>query len=135
MIIGIVRREGAEVRAEMLPVSLPPEALLPLVPAEVRPTAVLRFSAPCASKSCAHFDEGTCRLASRIATRLPELPGPLRPCAIRPTCKWFRQERAAACRRCAHVVTEPYAATPLMEAVATPAQSRNKEPPSHDRPT
>ena len=118
--IGVVRKEDSGSRVQLLPTSVAPERLLHLIPSDVRPTEVLRFSAPCAEGACSHFDDGSCLLASRIATRLPEGTHSLQPCAIRSTCRWFHQERAAACRRCPQVVTEPFLATPLMEDVARP---------------
>lgn len=124
-IIGVVRRdgdgEGAEARVRTLPRSLPVESLIHLVPAELRPTEVLRFGAPCAGGDCAHFDGAACGLARRIVARLPVVVDTLRPCTIRSTCRWFHQERGAACRRCPQVVTEPYESTALMAEVAEPS--------------
>lgn len=121
-IIGVVHREGAAYRVELLRDSVPSELLIGLVPPEVRPTELLRFAGPCAESACAHFREDECQLAKRIVSRLPEATDHLRPCAIRPTCRWFRQERAAACRRCPLVITEPYNATDLMREVAVPTK-------------
>jgi hypothetical protein len=121
-IIGVVHREGAACHVELLRNSVPSDLLIGLVPAKVRPTELLRFAAPCAESMCAHFHEDECKLAKRIVSRLPEATDHLRPCAIRPTCRWFRQEGAAACRRCPLVITEPYNATGLMREVAVPSK-------------
>jgi hypothetical protein len=123
-IIGVVRRDGdgADVRVQTLARSLPVESLIHLVPAELRPTEVLRFGAPCAGDACAHFDGASCQLASRIVARLPVVVDALKPCTIRATCRWFHQERGAACRRCPQVVTEPYGSTELMAEVAEPSR-------------
>ena len=39
-------------------------------------------------------------------------------CAIRPTCRWFRQEGPAACFRCPQVVTDSRTASDLQREVA-----------------
>jgi hypothetical protein len=119
-IIGIVRGKSGATLVEPLPRAVPLSALIDLIPVEVRPTEVLRFAAPCAEQSCLHFDRGNCQLAKRIISSLPEVSDRLQPCAIRPTCRWFHQERSAACRRCPQVITEPYTTTELMREVARP---------------
>jgi hypothetical protein len=118
MIIGVVRGTDGAVSAEMLPVPLPIRPLIDLVPEDVRPTEVLRFAAPCMEGRCQHFRDGTCTLATRIIARLPAVSDRLRRCAIRPSCRWWRQEGAVACQRCPRVITEPYAASDLMREVA-----------------
>jgi hypothetical protein len=120
VLFGVVRRQGDEARVETAARPLPADRLLPLVPPEVRPTEVFRFAAPCAGDACAHFDGRDCRLAMRIVARLPAVVRTLKPCSIRPTCRWFAQEGAAACFRCPQVVTEPYSASELMAEVAQP---------------
>lgn len=72
------------------------------------PTRVFRFAAPCAGDSCQHFDGTSCRLARRIVERMPEAVTSPPVCALRPACRWWRQEGEAACRRCPMVVTESY---------------------------
>ncbi len=119
-IIGIVRGPTGATTVEPLPRSVPISALIDLIPASVRPTEVLRFAAPCAEQSCRHFDLGTCLLAKRIVSSLPKVSDRLGLCAIRPTCRWFRQEGSAACRRCPQVITEPYMTTELIREVAQP---------------
>jgi hypothetical protein len=124
-IIGIVRREKGEAAVEPLPHALPLGALIDLVPATLRPTEVLRFSAPCAENACAHYHSGTCQLAKRIVSELPAVSNRLKPCAIRPTCRWFGQEGPAACHRCSQIITEPYTTTESMRKIAQPVKIGN----------
>lgn len=123
-VIGVLAQEkdSDTARVRLLPVAVPANQLIDLVVAPVRPTEVLRFASPCVGDACKHFDEGKCQLARRIVAELPEVTETLRPCAIRSSCRWFQQERAAACRRCPQVITEPYAASELMQQVATPVE-------------
>jgi hypothetical protein len=88
------------------------------------PTRRFRFAAPCAGDACQHFDGSSCRLAARIVERLPEAVAALPVCALRPACRWWRQEGEAACRRCPMVVTESYgeiAGSDELAAAADPA--------------
>ena len=88
------------------------------------PTRLFRFAAPCAGHACQHFDGSSCRLAQRIVERLPEAVTALPVCALRPACRWWRQEGEAACRRCPMVVTESYgeiAGSDELAAAADPA--------------
>ncbi len=66
---------------------------------------VLRVAAPCMHGACAHFEEGACALAGRVARMLGPVVGTLPRCAIRPSCRWFREQGPAACVRCPQVVT------------------------------
>ena len=91
----------------------------------VTPGEVFRFAAPCAQRGCGHFDAGTdrCRLAERIVSALPAVVHKLPPCAIRGSCRWWKQEGAAACRRCPQVVTLDYAPGEEMRTAAVPDTS------------
>ena len=70
------------------------------------PTQVMRVAARCMGSGCKHFDGATCQLATRITQMLDPVVSGLPRCAIRPTCRWFRQEGRAACLRCPQVVTD-----------------------------
>lgn len=127
-VIGIVTPQDNDgMRVRLLPVAVPTKQLIDLVPPPVRPTEVLRFASPCVANACMHFDEGNCQLARRIVTELPAVTETLRPCAIRSSCRWFEQERAAACQRCPQVITEPYVASELMEQVASPVKKKGAQ--------
>jgi len=66
---------------------------------------VLRIAAPCMHGGCMHFEGGACGLAGRVARMLEPVVGALPRCAIRPSCRWFREQGPAACVRCPQVVT------------------------------
>ncbi len=84
----------------------------------VPPTLVYRFSAPCAEKSCTHFESGTCKLASRIVEGFDPVVQHLPPCSIRKTCRWYTQEGEAACHRCPQVTTQIMEPDPKVMAIA-----------------
>lgn len=71
----------------------------------VDPREVFRVGAPCAEGGCAHFGEGRCGLAARIASDLPVAVSIAPACALRPKCKWWDQEGVEACLRCPAVLT------------------------------
>lgn len=84
------------------------------------PPEVMRIAAPCMGNGCMHFDGANCMLATRIATMLDPVVRSLPRCAIRPTCRWFRQEGGEACLRCPQVVTTQRTPTDLQREVAEP---------------
>ena len=100
--------------SEAQPIS--PDVLAAATPAA--PTEVMRIAAPCLGHGCGHFDGANCRLATRIATMLDPVVRALPRCAIRPTCRWFRQEGPAACTRCPQVITDVRDASELQRTVA-----------------
>jgi len=86
--------------------------------APAAPTEVMRIAAPCMGHGCGHFDGTNCKLATRIATMFDPVVRTLPRCAIRPTCRWFKQEGPAACFRCPQVVTDLRTASELQREVA-----------------
>jgi hypothetical protein len=72
----------------------------------VPPTRVFRLAGNCEERRCAHFDGTDCNLVTRIVTLLPAVVDALPVCLIRSTCRWYEQEKSAACLRCPQVVTE-----------------------------
>jgi hypothetical protein len=99
---------------EALPAT--PELLAAAAPA--KPTEVFRAASPCMERGCKHFDGADCQLAKRIAAMLAPVVGALPRCAIRPRCRWFRQEGRDACRRCPQVATEQRNPSALQRTVA-----------------
>ena len=99
---------------EALPAT--PELLAAVTPA--KPTEVFRAASPCMERRCKHFDGTNCQLAARVASMLDAVVSALPRCAIRPRCRWFRQEGRAACLRCPQVATEQRNPTDLQSAVA-----------------
>mgnify|MGYP005840404745 CR=1 FL=1 len=74
----------------------------------------------CMSNSCQHFDGHACRLAQRIVEQLPTVVEALPDCQIRPSCRWWQQEGAAAGLRCPQMVTENHYSSEIMQQVTTP---------------
>jgi hypothetical protein len=105
----------------MLPRQVPLEAVAHLVPDSILATDMLRLAAPCVERRCGHFAEGRCTLASRIVARLPGGDDHFLACSLRPSCRWWRQEGAAVCRRCPLITSEPSRASHLLYRVAGPA--------------
>jgi hypothetical protein len=111
------QQEGLRVGYLNEPIPATKELLDAASPAE--PTEVFRIAAPCMGSGCRHFDGANCRLATRVATLLDPVVSGLPPCAIRPTCRWFRQEGKAACLRCPQIVTDRRDGSELVREVAT----------------
>ena len=67
-----------------------------------------RFASRCTQSACSRWQNGKCSVgmaAARVAEQQKlEKPPDLPACVIRPQCRWFAQEGAAACRICPHVV-------------------------------
>jgi hypothetical protein len=85
-----------------------------------KPSEVMRIATPCAGGGCVHFDGQNCGIAARVAALLDPVVRSLPRCAIRPTCRWFRQEGPAACVRCPQVITDARAPTELQRQIAGP---------------
>jgi hypothetical protein len=79
---------------------------------------VLRIAAPCMNGGCLNYEGGACGLAGRIARMLDPVVAALPRCAIRPTCRWFREQGPAACVRCPQVVTNSRVGTGVPAEVA-----------------
>jgi hypothetical protein len=116
-VLGVVGQtaSGPEVSYLERPVPATPDVLAMSAP--FLPTEVFRLAAPCQTHRCPHFDGTNCGLATRIVQILPAVVDQLPPCQIRSECRWFRQEGAAACRRCPQISTVNYNASETMQAV------------------
>jgi len=84
------------------------------------PPEVLRIAAPCMHGGCLHYEGGACGLAARVASMLDPVVGALPRCAIRPVCRWFREQGPAACVRCPQVVTNAREGSGASAEVAYP---------------
>jgi hypothetical protein len=118
-VFGVLRGSAAEgfqvgYLTEAVPAT--PELLAAAAPA--KPTEVFRAAAPCLERGCKHFDGANCQLAARITAILDPVVSALPRCAIRPVCRWFRQEGREACLRCPQVATEQRNASELQRFVA-----------------
>jgi hypothetical protein len=98
--------------------ALPATAELLAAAAPANPTEVFRAAIPCVEARCRHWDGANCQLGARIARMLDPVVSALPRCAIRPVCRWFRQEGREACLRCPQVATEQRNPTELDRAVA-----------------
>jgi hypothetical protein len=108
--------EGLQVGYLTEPLPATSELLAAAAPA--KPTEVFRAAAPCVERGCQHFDGAKCQLATRISTMLDPVVSALPRCAIRPVCRWFRQEGREACLRCPQVITERRDPSDLQRVVA-----------------
>ncbi len=120
MAFGVVRGTAEGPRVEWIERPVPLTADLLALTGPVPPTQVLRIAAPCQEDACCHFDGKDCRLATRLVQLLPAVAQSLPPCRIRPDCRWFFQEGAAACHRCPQIVTYSVNPTAELSLAATP---------------
>jgi hypothetical protein len=123
-VFGVVLGSAEQPRVAYLDQTQPVTHELLALAGSVAPMQVFRFAAPCAGGACQHFDGTDCNLASRIVDRLPSAVDLLPECAIRDSCRWWRQEGAEACFRCPLIITETYGAAESAEpfrVVADPA--------------
>ncbi len=72
------------------------------------PEKRFRFSSPCATKACKHWDGSRCGVIHEVFDSIPSehriqsTPH----CAIRDQCRWHRQEGEEACGACPLVITD-----------------------------
>ena len=120
IVIGVVLGDADAPRVAYLKAPLPvtPELLERTAPAS--PNEVLRTAAPCAEGGCRHFDGADCTLAKRFVDLLDATVDRPPPCAIRPSCRWWKQEGRAACARCPQVVTQSQSGVPAFRHAAEP---------------
>ena len=108
-IFGVVEGSVSYPAVTYLERSLPstPDWIATAEPAE--PTEVFRFVSSCLEIGCRQFGNGRCQLAQRIVQGFPPVTQALPTCAIRQSCRWWHQEREAACLRCPQIVRTNYA--------------------------
>lgn len=106
VLIGVVggTPEAPRVTPTEVALDVTPELLDMAGP--VSPSEVFRFASSCQGCACPHFSDDACQLAVRSVEILSEVTDKLPHCAIRPQCRWFRQEGPAICRRCPQIVTD-----------------------------
>jgi hypothetical protein len=104
---------GADGQAGYLDRPVPADEGVLALAAPLPPASVYRVAVPCAADGCSHFEGGACQIAVRLTRRLDPAVASLPRCAIRPACRWWRQEGAAACLRCPEVATTPLAPRPI----------------------
>ena len=118
--IGVVGGSVSEPRVGYLERALPVVQELLDMTAPAAPTEVFRLAAPCARGRCQHFRDTRCHLVEKVVAFLPPVAHDLPPCTIRPMCRWFAQEQAAACFRCPQVVTDSPPLDSRMVAITDP---------------
>jgi hypothetical protein len=121
VVFGIISGTVTEPRVAYLQQPQPVTDELIAKASPVTPAEIFRTAAPCATKSCQHFDGKDCRLATRIVEKFSAITEELPPCSIRRDCRWWQQEGKAACMRCPQVITDNYNASELAIEVAMPA--------------
>jgi hypothetical protein len=104
-VYGVMTGPAYDRRVGYLTETLKPTPELLALSGTAKPTELFRVAAPCANGGCRHFNSA-CTLAQRIVASLPVVVDALPACQIRPTCRWFLQEGAAACLRCPQVATD-----------------------------
>jgi hypothetical protein len=127
--VGVVGGTVENPRVTLLPTTLPVTDELLELARPVRPTEVFRFAAPCLCNGCSHFNGTNCRLATKITRLLPTATDALPECAIRPQCRWYRQEGSDACQRCPAVVTDDTFRSSEIRVAADPATPVPNAPP------
>ncbi|MBH8553538.1 nitrogen fixation protein [Nostocaceae cyanobacterium CENA357] len=120
VVFGLVGGKVTEPRVTYLKQPLPVTNELLAKANPVTPTEIFRTAAPCASKNCQHFDGQDCRLATRVAEKLPAVVKELPPCSIRRDCRWWQQAGKAACLRCPQIITDNYNPSLPIHEVALP---------------
>ena len=123
--IGVMGGTATEPRMTHLAEPLPVGEQLLALSAPVTPTEVFRFAAPCMQGACVHFRNEQCGLVTQIVQLLPRVAETVPRCAIRPHCRWWRQEGRDACLRCSQVVTDNFYPSSEMVAAATPVGIRS----------
>lgn len=124
VIFGVINGTLVEPRVAYLkqPQPVTDEVIVQASP--VTPAEIFRTAASCVESGCQHFDGKNCRLAQRVADKLPAVVEELPPCSIRRDCRWWQQEGKAACIRCPQVITDNYNPSELMREVATPTSRK-----------
>jgi hypothetical protein len=118
-VFGVLTGSAADgLQVGYLTETLPATAELLAAAAPAKPTEVFRAAAPCVERGCQHFDGANCQLAMRVTAMLDPAVNALPRCAIRPSCRWFRQEGREACLRCPLVTTEQRNPSEQQRAVA-----------------
>ena len=105
-IFGMKRATPDGDRIGYFDAALPASAETLALPAPALPTEAFRLAAPCAGHGCSHFDGAQCQLGQRIRSMLGPVVRGLPRCAIRSTCRWFREHGKPVCLRCPQVVTD-----------------------------
>lgn len=133
LVFGVVGGTPNDPRVSYLESPLPVTPELLELSEPVHPTEVFRFGAPCAQNGCQHYDGHRCGLIQQIVAGIPPVASTLAPCRLRPRCRWWHEEGAAACGRCPLVVTEQPNPSPEMARAAMPQTRADQRGASYPR--
>jgi hypothetical protein len=120
MILGVVSAAEERPRVVYLSTPVPLTDEIAATLNGVSAGEVLRVAAPCQENECPHFRDSNCTLITKIVLAVPEpATGTALPrCYLRARCRWWKQEKAAACSRCPLIVTENPDVTDLQHWIA-----------------
>jgi len=106
LLLGLVNEAG---EVSMLHQKMPVDDEFLDIAREGRPlNERFRFASPCATKGCANWSGHHCMvldIARQFTDLQPVASETLPACAIRPECRWFAQDGAAACGICPKIRT------------------------------
>lgn len=120
VVIGVVGGTADTPRVAYLDARTPVTAEILSQTGGVGANRVLRTAARCAQGACGHYDGADCALAARLVANLAAAVDRPPPCAIRPSCRWWKQEGRAACARCPQIVTESQSRSAAFRLAAQP---------------
>ena len=120
-VFGVMGGTVEERRVGYLPQRVPLTDEVAALAGPVRPTEVFRIAAPCAQGGCLHYDGHDCRLATKLVQLTPPVTRALPACAVRPDCRWWKQEGKAACMVCPSVRTTAYVMSDEERRASDPA--------------
>lgn len=123
VLFGVVGGSPSEPRVAYLADPVPVTRTLLQLAAPVRPTEVFRMGAPCARGGCQHYTGSRCGLVRQLVEGVEPVTDEIPPCRLRPRCRWWREEGAAACHRCPMIVTELPNPTQQLADAARPSPS------------
>ncbi len=98
-------------------------------------TEIFRFAAPCEQSGCANWSGTSCRVAEKLVQIMPATES-IPSCFLRPACRWYSQEGAAACSRCSRVLTNSESFEEALNRVGPERKQLNERlRPMHRRET
>lgn len=121
-VLGVFREVDGQVFLHHLadPIAVTPDVLA--LAGDAPLAEVFRFTAPCATAECSHFDGHDCRLAAKLVETVPLRAATLPPCRIRRDCRWYQQEGMSACLVCPLLLSETASPSPELAYAADPGR-------------
>jgi hypothetical protein len=106
LLLGIVKEDG---HVDMLHEAIPVDETFVETAKQGRlPEMRFRFASTCAKNGCKQWTGTRCGIVDKILDHVKDaiLEETLPVCFIRPTCRWYNQNGADACKICPWVITE-----------------------------